>query len=273
MTPTTVYNNETNINSPERTLTFPHGLFHGKEATLRISDDSKWVSVFDVIKMVGEQINTKQTWNNVKNDYPEVIQFLDYLKFKGSGQRETPCVNAKGLVLLLMQIPGEKAKQFRLAGADILVRYLGGDTTLIGEIEAINDTHMLNPENQASFFRNSETVQNNINVHFTRDQLNHSKKILTSFGGRTNVLYNILFIYNGILYVKFGIVYIRLFDARYMEHVTTLGEGDITGICIYSAMECNDVSKIESDFKKTMFYKMNKTDLTWNKLHRNNRID
>jgi hypothetical protein len=160
MTSTTICNISTNKNSPERTLSFPNGLFHGKEAALRITDDSKWVSVWDVIKMVGEQKDPYKIWERI--DKTEVQSFCRNLKFKGSGQRETPCVNAKGLVLLLMQIPGEKAKQFRLAGADILVRYLGGDTTLINDIEAINDTHNSNPENQASFFRSSETVQNNI---------------------------------------------------------------------------------------------------------------
>jgi hypothetical protein len=256
-------NTTTNKNSTERTLSFPNGLFHGKETTLRISDDSQWVSVWDVIKMVGEQKDPYKIWERI--DKTEVRNFCTNLKFKGSGQRETPCVNAKGLVLLLMQIPGEKAKQFRLAGADILVRYLGGDTTLIGEIEAINDTHNSNPENQASFFRNSETVQNNINsVYFSRDQLNNSKKLLARSGGETDLMYAILFVYNGILYMKFGIVYIRLFDTRYMEHVTTLGNGDINGICIYLAIKCKDVAKIESDFKKTTFYKMNKTDITIN---------
>jgi hypothetical protein len=71
-------------------------------------------SVFDVTQMVGEQKNSYQTWNNVKNDNPDILQGLEDIKFKGQRQRDTPCVNAKGLVLL-MKVLGEKAKQFRSA--------------------------------------------------------------------------------------------------------------------------------------------------------------
>ena len=244
-------------------MSFPNGLFHCKEATLRITEDRQWVSAFDVIQMVGEQKNFRTIWDRIeKNNETEVVPKWYYFKFPGSGQRDTPCVNAKGLVLLLMQIPGEKAKQFRSAGADILVRYLGGDTTLIGEIEAINETHIRNPENPASFFRNSEIVQRNLG--FSRDQLNNSNKLLHHFGSMTDVLYMIIFDYNGSVYMKFGIVFIRTFEERFMEHVNIFGDGNIKDICIYSAMKCNDVTKIESEFKKTTFYKVNKTDLNIN---------
>jgi prophage antirepressor-like protein len=65
--------------------------------------------------MVGEQTQPRKAWNDIKNEYTKVVTFCNYYKFKGQRQRDTPCVNAKGLVLLLMKVPGEKAKQFRSA--------------------------------------------------------------------------------------------------------------------------------------------------------------
>lgn len=109
------------------------GEFEGKE--LRITEDKKWISIYDIIKITGQQSNEHKTWKDVKDKYSqEIINYeieIENIKFAGSNQKNTPCTNVQGLVKLLFWIPGEKAKRFRESAANILIRYLGGDTTLI----------------------------------------------------------------------------------------------------------------------------------------------
>ncbi|MDD4938247.1 MAG: hypothetical protein PHX34_04525 [Candidatus Shapirobacteria bacterium] len=69
-------------------LTF-NDMFTGRETELRITDDKQWVSAFDLIKLVGEQRNPKSTWERIENQYPEVLTFCQYIKFKGRGQKDT----------------------------------------------------------------------------------------------------------------------------------------------------------------------------------------
>ena len=124
-------------------MKFPEGLFAGKEP--RITNE--YVSVYDIIKVAGNQKNPRMVWERLLETYgEEVVSFCDNLKFPGPGQRETPCINAKGLVKLLMWIPGKLAQEFRNQTADIMLRYLGGDTSLINEIKHTDQLHIQNGE-------------------------------------------------------------------------------------------------------------------------------
>jgi hypothetical protein len=123
-------------------MKFTGGLFDGQK--VRIS--YKYVSVFDVIKIAGGQKNPKETWKNLLKKY-ELIDFCDNLKFKGPGQRYTPCINVDGLVKLLMLIPGKKAIEFKNLTASVMVRYLGGDLTLANEVKNIDNIHIQNGNN------------------------------------------------------------------------------------------------------------------------------
>ena len=57
------------------------------------------------------------------------------------------------MVKLLFWLPGETAKQFRSKSAEVMIRYLGGDITLIDEIKAIDQEYIINPNNIAHVFR------------------------------------------------------------------------------------------------------------------------
>ena len=243
------------MNQEESTeLTFPQGLFHGKELNFRITADQKWVSAFDIIQYAGGQKYPQKVWERLMETYKnEITTICRYSKF---GKKGTPVVNAKGLVKLLMWIPGDLAKQFRSTAANILVRYLGGDTTLCQEIETINELHIASPNNNGSIFRNDETVQKNL--LFTQDQLNNSKNLLTYFGEKTNIFYMFLIYSNGKFYIKFGIVHLRDFKVRFMEHCK---EFNTENICCVFAIQCKEVTKLESEFKKTLFYMLNKKEI------------
>lgn len=109
---------------------------------IRIVDERpRRVSIYDVFLIMGDTSPPK-TLQRLKERYPEVIDVCHHYKFEGQGQKNTNVTDAKGLVLLLMLLPGRKAADFRLKAAKILVRYLGGDITLIPEIENINQMQM-----------------------------------------------------------------------------------------------------------------------------------
>jgi hypothetical protein len=177
------------------------GVFKGRENEIRITPN-KQISVFDFIKVVGGQLNSKDTWKDIEKKYKkEVVGFSDYFKFKGQGQKRTPVINVQGMVKLLFLLPGETAKQFRSKSAEVMIRYLGGDLILIDEIKLIDKEHIINPNNIAQVFR--EEINN---VLFNQDQINTSKKLINYYGDKRDVFYVFSFKYLEDLYVKFGIV-------------------------------------------------------------------
>jgi hypothetical protein len=118
----------------QKELTFD-GIFQGREKEIRITSD-KQISVFDFIKVVGGQVKPKNVWYELEKKYKnEVALFSGHFKFKGPGQKDTPVINVQGMVKLLFWLPGETAKQFRSKSAETMIRYLGGDLTLIDEIK------------------------------------------------------------------------------------------------------------------------------------------
>jgi hypothetical protein len=236
----------------EQTLIFD-GVFHGREKEIRITSN-KMISVFDFIKVVGGQKDPYSTWNRILNEHKDEVQaFCTNLKFPGSGQKLTPVVNVQGMVKLLFWLPGETAKQFRSKSAEVMIRYLGGDLTLIDEIKAIDQCHVENPNNVAQMFR--EEVNNNNLLNF--NQINNSNQLLSYFGSKTNVLYMLIFYLSEKWYLKFGIVNVRPFFERYNEHVLELGPD----ICVIDAFQSPDITIIESEHKSTPFFRQHKTIL------------
>lgn len=228
------------------------GVFRGRENEIRITPDNK-VSVYDFIKLVCGQRDdvARKTWSRILEKYKgEIEAFCHYYKF--GSKKETPVISAQGLVKLLMWLPGETAKLFRSACAEILVRYLGGDVTLIDEIQAIDQFHTENPENPAAIFR--KVLEQRI---FSWDQINMSKKLIAHFGNKNDIFYMFSFFYNGEWYVKFGIVgELREFHVRIAEHIAEFGE-----ICFHCIIQCAHIDKVESDFKTTAMYTMNKAKI------------
>jgi hypothetical protein len=104
----------------------------------KTAEDPPRVSVYDVISaVVGESANPRQTFARLRKEHSAVVAGWDNLhKFPGSGQRPTPVVDARGAVEILMLLPGRVAAHFRRSAADVIVRYLGGDPSLVDEVAA-----------------------------------------------------------------------------------------------------------------------------------------
>jgi hypothetical protein len=236
----------------EKQLVF-HGIFQGRENEIRITSD-KMISVFDFIKVVGGQVQPRKTWSDILKNHNEELGIVTFCNYSQFGKaKTTPVINVQGMVKLLFLLPGEMAKQFRSKSAEVMIRYLGGDTTLIDEIKAIDQHHIQNPNNIAQVFR--EEVNETIRLNY--DQINNSKQLLCHFGSKTDIFYMLLFSLTECWYLKFGIVNLRCFYERYNEHFIEFGPD----ICVVDAFQSPDVTKIESEHKNSAFFKQHSIKL------------
>ncbi|MDD4938242.1 MAG: hypothetical protein PHX34_04500 [Candidatus Shapirobacteria bacterium] len=240
-------------------MTF-NGIFSGRETELRITDDKKWVSAFDLIKLVGDQKQPHKTWYDIEIHHPEVYTFCINFKFKGSGQRETPVLNAQGVVMVLQLIPGRIAAQFRMQCGNIIVRYLGGDQTLINEIQTINQYHEDNPNNVASIFRQSDIVQENQQKIKWISQLdiNEHNRLLLKYHDNLSVVYQALCgmdVDN--LKVMYGCTHgRRFFCTRVNEH-----EKECPVFLLFDVRAVTNGPAVEKAFYSNPLVKMNKSSM------------
>ena len=94
--------------------------------------------VIDTIAVITGHSPTvcSHTLQRLKEAYPEVGSEWSNFRFAGRGQRDTPVADARGIVEVIMILPGRAAGQVRKAAADVMVRYLGGDPSLVEEVAA-----------------------------------------------------------------------------------------------------------------------------------------
>ena len=113
------------------------------DATVRqickTAEEPPRISVIDTIALVTgqSQSNSHNVWQRLSEAYPEASTNCTSFKFPGRGQwRETPVADARGIVEIIMVLPGRAAAQVRKAAANVMVRYLGGDLSLVDEVAA-----------------------------------------------------------------------------------------------------------------------------------------
>ena len=107
----------------------------------RIRKADGQVSVFDVIRAVTGQAPKpcRMIWYRLAEMHPELTTICGPYKFNTRGRggaQETPATDATGITQVLMLLPGRAAAEFRKSTAKVLVRYIGGDPTLVDEIAA-----------------------------------------------------------------------------------------------------------------------------------------
>ena len=127
----------------------------------KTNDNPPKVSVLDVISTIKgcRTSTTSMTWKRLQESHPEITTFIEHYNFQIDGRGlATPVTTASGIVRIVMVLPGKAAAGLRETAADLLVRYLGGDTTLVGEIyENRQIQERLPPEHPARIF--GETVK------------------------------------------------------------------------------------------------------------------
>ena len=67
------------------------------------------ISVIDVVEAITRQVKSnagKKTLERVKESHPEVYPNLINYRFPGRGQRDTPIADVRGIVEIVMLLPG-----------------------------------------------------------------------------------------------------------------------------------------------------------------------
>jgi hypothetical protein len=105
------------------------------------------VSIYDVLQCVFGTPASKasRVFNRLQETFDAVHPLWVNWKFPGARQRETPVTDAEGIVQIIMLLPCRTAAPVRAKAAKVLVRYLGGDPSLVPEIQAnrdLADTHL-----------------------------------------------------------------------------------------------------------------------------------
>jgi hypothetical protein len=123
------------------------GEFQG--ARIRKTDDvPPRISIIDLTEAVTGTLNPRRSWADLSKRFEDEHLHFAYtlVKFPGRGQNDTPVTDARGVVTIINSLGGPRAVKFRQKFADTLVRYLGGDETLIGEIRSIREAQQCLPE-------------------------------------------------------------------------------------------------------------------------------
>ena len=94
----------------------------------KTAEDPPRVSVLDVISAITglETNNASNVFTRLKEQFPEVARNCSLFKFPGRGQRDAPITCARGVVVIVMLLPGRAAAHVRKQAAATLVRFLGG---------------------------------------------------------------------------------------------------------------------------------------------------
>lgn len=94
-------------------------------------------------------------------------------------------------------------------------------------------------------------------ITFTPEQINNSNRLINHFGPQKDIFYMFSFKYLEDMYAKFGIVgNLREFHNRVDEHKSEFGE-----ICFHYTVKCRDVTLVESEFKNSSLYRLNKSKI------------
>jgi hypothetical protein len=105
--------------------------------TIRKSDEQPpCISVIDVVAAITGKSGREaaEVFRRLTESYPEVQANCFSFQFAGKRQKNTPVTHAKGIVEIIMVLPGSQAAKVRRQAAEILVRYFGGDITLVAEV-------------------------------------------------------------------------------------------------------------------------------------------
>ena len=107
-----------------------------RQRVRKTAEDPPRVSVYDVISCrTGQSSNACSViYNRLVSKHPEVSTICCSFKFPGKGQTQIPVTDAKGIVTITMLLPGRAAASVRTAAAGVLVRFLGGDMSMVDEI-------------------------------------------------------------------------------------------------------------------------------------------
>lgn len=95
-----------------------------------------WIAVFDLLQHVAKKKAERKVFERISEQHPEVVTYCHDFQFSGRGQRSTPSIPLRKVVSLLQVTPGEAGNAVRTESAELLCRYIGGDTAIADEVHA-----------------------------------------------------------------------------------------------------------------------------------------
>ncbi|KAG5183136.1 hypothetical protein JKP88DRAFT_157226 [Tribonema minus] len=107
-------------------------------ASIRVDRATGLGSVIDVIRMVNpnqERTAATKAVAYLTADDETLRRSIQHVRINGKG-KPTPCASARVLVEVVFLLPGKAARDFRRASATTVCRVLGGDLSIVGEVEA-----------------------------------------------------------------------------------------------------------------------------------------
>ena len=111
----------------------------------------KMPSLVDVVVILTEQAskNAASTIQRLLQAHPDLARKVSQLKFGGRGGNRDSLVpkDLATLIEIIFLLPGRSAAKVRQSAAQIFVRYLGGDLSLIHEVERMNHVQTFLREN------------------------------------------------------------------------------------------------------------------------------
>ena len=110
-------------------------------STIRVDKDTQTGSAMDTIRMVLKcSSGTASTYlSGLFSTSPELNNHVCHIRINGKG-KITPVADAKTLIEIVWLLPGKKAHEFRRQSSEKVCRLLGGDLSLVSEIEARHAT-------------------------------------------------------------------------------------------------------------------------------------
>ena len=120
-------------------------------STIRADKTTQNGSVMDTIRMVlaCNSSAATTTLSRLLVTSPELQNNITRLKINNRGN-ETPVADAKTLIEIIWLLPGKKAREFRHKSSEKVCRLLGGDLSLVSEIEARHTSLQSTEEGRAT---------------------------------------------------------------------------------------------------------------------------
>lgn len=162
------------------------------------------------------------------------------------------------MIQLIQLLPGQNAAKFRAGGANVLVRILGGDETLIDDIRGIANHHALGASEGTvgQLFNEAVNVPQVQPVPPPQPIIHKYSMLSPAMVGRTideffnqNVVYLIIFTIACKQHIKFGET--GNFEQRLKDHLRDFKDCNPIVWCVY---ETTQSLKVEKDFKSKMKY-------------------
>jgi hypothetical protein len=107
------------------------------QTDIRVDAQTQQGSVLDVIRLINPKLSSGNAANTFKVMTTWMTINYSHMLINGKGKL-TPVADARTLVEIIWALPGKAAREFRRASANTVCRILGGDVSLLAEIQARN---------------------------------------------------------------------------------------------------------------------------------------